>query len=331
MTKSEELLALADALAEYDAEAAHRGVSFEPTPKITAALREYAATLGQEPVAWRWSESGEKRWFPWTTEWDLEKRAQELGCPIQYAYAHPPKAEPAPKACRGIPRVGCNYLAECETVCNKCGNLHAVHFIPKAEPAPELPMDALELAILFHHTYERLAPNVGYDTRVETRIFDPESPNGKLMVAVCAEILPLLKAEQALEPVAWIQPDHLQKARVAPFLCRVEPTKRMSDFIPIYTEQVTHGLQMECPASATDDSGSADGVGARCVDAAVMEHAARPLKAEPAPEPLTDAQVYEIWERAAQIDLSGRVNELIRTKDAQCVIRAILKAQKEKT
>ena len=140
-----------------------------------------------------------------------------------------------------------------------------------------------------------------------------------------------LEEQAQPEPVAWIQPDHLQKARVAPFLCRVEPTKRMSDFIPIYTEQVTHGLQMECPASATDDSGSADGVGARCVDAAVMEHAARPLKAEPAPEALTDAQVYEIWERAAQIDLSGRVNELIRTKDAQCVIRAILKAQKEKT
>ena len=57
----------------------------------------------------------------------------------------------------------------------------------------------------------------------------------------------------------------------------------------------------------------------------------RALKAEPAPGPLTDAQVYEIWERAAQIDLSGRVNELIRTKDAQCVIRAVLKAQKEKT
>ena len=52
-------------------------------------------------------------------------------------------------------------------------------------------MDALHLAILFHHAYERLAPSVGYDTRVETRIFDPESPNGKLMLAVCAEILPL--------------------------------------------------------------------------------------------------------------------------------------------
>jgi hypothetical protein len=41
--------------------------------------------------------------------------------------------------------------------------------------------------------------------------------------------------EQKQEPVAWIQPDHLQKARQAPFLCRVEPTKRMSDFVPIFT------------------------------------------------------------------------------------------------
>jgi hypothetical protein len=44
-----------------------------------------------------------------------------------------------------------------------------------------------------------------------------------------------LAQQQEQEPVAWIQPDHLQKARQAPFLCRVEPTKRMSDFVPIYT------------------------------------------------------------------------------------------------
>lgn len=46
------------------------------------------------------------------------------------------------------------------------------------------------------------------------------------------------QSEQALEmvnPVAWIQPDHLQKARRAPFLCRVEPTKRRVDFVPLYT------------------------------------------------------------------------------------------------
>ena len=44
-----------------------------------------------------------------------------------------------------------------------------------------------------------------------------------------------MREQPEQEPVAWIQPDHLQKARVAPFLCRVEPTKRCSDFVPIYT------------------------------------------------------------------------------------------------
>jgi hypothetical protein len=39
---------------------------------------------------------------------------------------------------------------------------------------------------------------------------------------------------QHVEPVAWIQPDHLAHARKAPFLCRVEPKQR-DDFIPIYT------------------------------------------------------------------------------------------------
>lgn len=52
---------------------------------------------------------------------------------------------------------------------------------------------------MFHHTYERLAPSVGYDTRVETRIFDPESPNGKLMLAVCADLLPKLRAQPQQE------------------------------------------------------------------------------------------------------------------------------------
>lgn len=48
---------------------------------------------------------------------------------------------------------------------------------------------ASRLALLFHEAYERLAPEFGYETRTETRSFDVESPNGKLMVAVCQEIL----------------------------------------------------------------------------------------------------------------------------------------------
>jgi hypothetical protein len=53
--------------------------------------------------------------------------------------------------------------------------------------------DPLALAVLFHVVYERLAPREGYETRKETRIFDPESANGKLMVATCAEIQKVIR------------------------------------------------------------------------------------------------------------------------------------------
>ena len=46
----------------------------------------------------------------------------------------------------------------------------------------------VEAARRFHDTYERLAPKFGYTTREDTRVFDPDSPNGKLMTAVCAEL-----------------------------------------------------------------------------------------------------------------------------------------------
>ncbi len=53
---------------------------------------------------------------------------------------------------------------------------------------------ALLMALKFHEKYERLAPQFGYETRESTREFDPDSPNGKLMVAVCAEIISEVRA-----------------------------------------------------------------------------------------------------------------------------------------
>ena len=47
---------------------------------------------------------------------------------------------------------------------------------------------AVELARKFHETYERLAPQYGYETRRDTREFDPSSPNGRLMCAVIESI-----------------------------------------------------------------------------------------------------------------------------------------------
>lgn len=49
--------------------------------------------------------------------------------------------------------------------------------------------DAEDLARAFHATYETLAPQYGYATREETREFNPNSANGKLMIAVCRVIL----------------------------------------------------------------------------------------------------------------------------------------------
>jgi hypothetical protein len=48
---------------------------------------------------------------------------------------------------------------------------------------------AQALAERFHATYERLAPSFGYETRPGTRAFDAQSANGRLMVAVCQELL----------------------------------------------------------------------------------------------------------------------------------------------
>jgi hypothetical protein len=56
-------------------------------------------------------------------------------------------------------------------------------------------IDALKLARLFHTTYERLAPNFGYETRTDTKVFDPLSANGQLMIAVCSEIYCALVAQ----------------------------------------------------------------------------------------------------------------------------------------
>lgn len=54
-------------------------------------------------------------------------------------------------------------------------------------PVVELP-NAIWLAKFLHDTYERLAPQHGYVTREDTRTFDHESPNGRLMAAVCEEL-----------------------------------------------------------------------------------------------------------------------------------------------
>ena len=59
---------------------------------------------------------------------------------------------------------------------------------PSPETARTTDEAALALAVRFHEAYERLAPSFGYETRTGTRQFDSTTTNGRLMLAVCAEL-----------------------------------------------------------------------------------------------------------------------------------------------
>jgi len=50
-------------------------------------------------------------------------------------------------------------------------------------------LDWEKVAFLFHNTYEGLATKFGYETRKDTKEFDPESNNGKLMIATCKAVI----------------------------------------------------------------------------------------------------------------------------------------------
>ena len=74
----------------------------ELVAKVKAALVAATAQPAAEPVAWRWSESNGARWFDWTTDWDLHRRALATeGCLIEYA--HSTRAQPAAEPPKRIP------------------------------------------------------------------------------------------------------------------------------------------------------------------------------------------------------------------------------------
>jgi hypothetical protein len=104
------------------------------------------------------------------------------------AKARPPEGTPPARLrgrYRGLPRsaeTSGEGEAECST--GPCGTTYAGE-----EPQESEEMSATELAVFVHDTYERLAPEFGYETRPDTRAFDTGSPNGRLMIAVCEEVI----------------------------------------------------------------------------------------------------------------------------------------------
>ena len=56
--------------------------------------------------------------------------------------------------------------------------------------------EAYKWAREFHNLYEETAPMFGYETRKETKEFDPKSSNGRLMAYVCFNIIHQAVAEE---------------------------------------------------------------------------------------------------------------------------------------
>jgi hypothetical protein len=96
---------------------------------------------------------------------------------------------------RGVAQVPYATLAKCAGAIAAIDAAIAASQQVAAQASPAVA--PMVLALHFHEAYERLAPSFGYETRTETRKFDPSSQNAKLMEAVCAEILRWLAPQPA--------------------------------------------------------------------------------------------------------------------------------------
>ncbi len=54
-------------------------------------------------------------------------------------------------------------------------------------------------------------------------------------------------------PVVWIQRNHLKHAMAQPMFCRVEPTQRLPDFVPLFAAPPDHREVMRKALEALDD------------------------------------------------------------------------------
>lgn len=165
--------------------------------KLTRPYSERAATAGGRPPV------GQEWWCPWCG--GRCENAPGLISHLEHTHAYKPLGPPTledvvfDRLYEG--------LTEDETTEDTRESLEAIgidtkrlvanarELIERAagqsgdRPPVGQPLAPLGLALLFHSEYEALAPQFGYETRTETRAFDAGSPNGRLMVAVCASII----------------------------------------------------------------------------------------------------------------------------------------------
>jgi len=104
-------------------------------------------------------------------------------------------------------------------------------------------IDNETLARIFHKAYERLAPQFGYETRRDTREFDPSTPNGRLMIAVCGEV------RRALRSADLVPAQRLREAEARAY--------RMEAALHWYAERIPQSIDYRTHAGRelADDGG----------------------------------------------------------------------------
>jgi hypothetical protein len=95
-------------------------------PRATVQQALHVATAAGYPVALIAAIKAalEQPVPPPEAQTEVEKIAY---CAGWWAGMEQKREQPARPLCKGIPRRGCNYLAPCDTVCNKCGEIHHHH------------------------------------------------------------------------------------------------------------------------------------------------------------------------------------------------------------
>ena len=91
--------------------------------------------------------------------------------------------------------------------------------------------EILEITKEFHDTYEKLASEYTYETREDTKVFDINSNNGKLMYATVNEIVsPILKENKILKENAENNDKVVDKVNWENMLLKKE-NKELKDLI----------------------------------------------------------------------------------------------------
>jgi len=90
--------------------------------------------------------------------------------------------------------------------------------------------EAYKLAREFHALYEELAPKFGYETRKDTKEFDPASPNGRLMARVCWDFAEQVRRETISEIEKMLDDNYRGQRKIGEDVASFQPRVDDMDF-----------------------------------------------------------------------------------------------------